>query len=136
MHPRVVPQPRVQLAVPDIHGPDLGRAAGQQHLGEAARRGAEVERHQTGGVDAEDIERMHELQRRARDPGQRVSGHGQHRSGGHPQAGLVRDPAVQGHHAGGDQRLRPRPARRQPFGHQRLIEPAAQKGTSTGPVAT
>ena len=40
---RIAPQSRMQLAMADIDGDDMARAARQQHVGEAARRGADVE---------------------------------------------------------------------------------------------
>ena len=41
----------------------------QQHIGEAAGRGADIEGDETGDIDGEVIERMRELDAAARDPG-------------------------------------------------------------------
>ena len=40
---RLAAQPRMQLTAADIDGIDAARAAREQHLGEAAGRGADVE---------------------------------------------------------------------------------------------
>ena len=50
-----------QLAVPGIDGVDAGRAAFEEHGGEAARRGAEVDRDPRADVDGEAFERRLEL---------------------------------------------------------------------------
>ncbi len=42
-------QPRMQLAAPDVDRVDAPRAAREQHLGEAAGRGADVETDAIGG---------------------------------------------------------------------------------------
>src|SRR5439155_1453689 len=60
-HARIVPQRPVQLAVTDVERHDLRRAAAQQHVGEAPRRGADVERAASRDVDAKRVERMREL---------------------------------------------------------------------------
>src|SRR5882724_1498612 len=65
---RVLAQLPGQLPVSDIDGVDLGGAARQQHVGEAAGRGADVEPDAAGRVDGEMIEGMRELQAAARDP--------------------------------------------------------------------
>ena len=52
---RVLAQLPGELAVADIDGVDLPRAARQQHIGEAAGRGADIER-DPSGVDAEMVE--------------------------------------------------------------------------------
>ena len=66
---RVLAQLPGELAAADIDRIDLGGAAGEQHIGEAAGRSADVEADPTRGIDAEMIERMGELQPAARDPG-------------------------------------------------------------------
>ena len=55
----------------DIDRRDMGSAALQQHLREAAGRGADVERLAAGGIEAEMVEPGNQLQRRARDIGLR-----------------------------------------------------------------
>ena len=57
----------MQLPVPDIDGVDLRRASRQEHLREAARRGADIERNAPRRIEAERIEPRFELQRAARD---------------------------------------------------------------------
>ena len=42
-HARIRAQPRMQLPVTDVDGDDMARAARQQNVGEASRRGADVE---------------------------------------------------------------------------------------------
>ena len=66
-HARVVAEPRVQLAVADVERDHARGAALQQDVGEAAGRGAEVEAVEPGGVDAEAVERVGELEPGARD---------------------------------------------------------------------
>ena len=51
-HARVVPQPRVKLAVADIDRIDLPRAAFAQHMGESAGGRADIERNETLRVDS------------------------------------------------------------------------------------
>ena len=52
-HPRVRPQRRVELAVPDVDRVDLRRAPLQEAVGEAARRGPGVQRPEPGNGHAE-----------------------------------------------------------------------------------
>ena len=58
----------------DIHGVDFGRAAGDQHVGEAPGRGADIERHPPLGVEAEGVERRRELDPAARNVGAALRG--------------------------------------------------------------
>ena len=46
-------QPRMQLAAADIDRIDAPRAALEQHFGEAAGRGADIEADAAGDIDAE-----------------------------------------------------------------------------------
>ena len=64
----------VELVPADIDGVDFGRPAGEQHLGEAPGRGADIERHPSFGVEAEGIERGCELEAAARDDRRRPRG--------------------------------------------------------------
>ena len=64
---RVGGELRVELAVADVDGEDLDRAAFEQHLGEAAGRGADVERHEALRRIAEAVERGDHLEAAARD---------------------------------------------------------------------
>ena len=54
---RIGGERRIHLAMPDIDGDDMRRAALQKHLREAAGRGAEIERRQARRVEAERVER-------------------------------------------------------------------------------
>jgi hypothetical protein len=60
-HALVIPQPPVELAMADVDGVYAPRAPLQQHVGEAAGRGAEVERRAARRIELEMIERMGEL---------------------------------------------------------------------------
>ena len=66
---RIVAQPPVELPVADVERDDARGAALQQHVGEAAGRGADVERLAAGDGDAEGVERVRELQAAAADVG-------------------------------------------------------------------
>ena len=58
---RVVADLRVELPVADVERDHPRRAALEQHVGEPAGRGADVERIETGDVDPERVERVGEL---------------------------------------------------------------------------
>ena len=60
---RVGGEARIKLAVADVDGEHLARAALEQHLREAAGRGAEVERDAAGRRIAEPVEPGDQLQR-------------------------------------------------------------------------
>ena len=64
----VLAQPRMKLAASDIDRVDACRAAREQHLGEAAGRGADIETDAPGQLEAEMIERGRELHPAARHP--------------------------------------------------------------------
>ena len=66
---RILAQLPGELAAADIDRIDLGGAAGEQDIGEAAGGGADIEADPARGIDPEMIERMGELQPAARDPG-------------------------------------------------------------------
>ena len=74
-HARVVAQPRVQLAVADVDRDHARGAALEQAVGEAAGRGADVERSRARRVDAERLERVRELLAAARDEPRRPLDH-------------------------------------------------------------
>ena len=59
--PRVAPQRLRELAAADVEGVDASRAALQQDVGEAARRGADVEGDQARRIDLEGVERGGQL---------------------------------------------------------------------------
>ena len=60
-HARVGAKLRMELTVPDVESADTGGACLQETVGEAARRGADVEAVLAGDVDAESLERAGEL---------------------------------------------------------------------------
>src|SRR5581483_5513919 len=66
-HARVVADLRMQLAVADVERDHARGATLEQHVGEAARRGADVDRIEAGDVETERVERVRELVSRARD---------------------------------------------------------------------
>ena len=72
---------------PDVDRPDLRRPRLEQHLAEAAGRGAEIERHRARRVEPEGLERVPELQRRPRDVGQGIARQLQPRPLRHPRRG-------------------------------------------------
>ena len=120
---RVGAQRRRELAVADVDRPDLGGAGREQHLAEAAGRGAEVEGDRALRVEPEDVEGVAELQPAARDVRQRVPLDGERRAWADPRRRLRHAHAVDPDGARRDQRLRPRPAVGEPGRHQRLVEP-------------
>ena len=69
-HARLAGKARMELAGADIDGHHMARAACEQHLREAAGRGADIEALGARHRDLRpEIERMGELQPGARDPG-------------------------------------------------------------------
>ena len=73
VHARVVAKAPVELAVADVEGDHPLGAALQQAVGEAARRGADVEAGAALDVDLERVERVLELEPAARDVARRSS---------------------------------------------------------------
>ncbi len=102
---RPVAQARMQLVAADVDRVDPARAARQQHLGEAAGRGADVEADAAGDVEAEPVERMRELDAGARHPRERRLG-ADDRLGGDLRRRLGDRHVVGGHQPGGDGGLR------------------------------
>ncbi len=86
----------MQLVAAHINGVDLGRAAGEQHFGEAAGRGADIERHPALRVQAEGFERGFELETAAGDVVAGARCHGKGRILGHQGTGLGRGLARHG----------------------------------------
>jgi hypothetical protein len=66
---RLALQAGVQLALADIDRVNLGRAAREQDVGEAAGGRADIETDEASGIDAEAIEPLDEFESAARDPG-------------------------------------------------------------------
>ena len=60
-HARIVAQRLGELATPDVEGVHANGATLQQHVREAAGRGAHVERRQAGRIDLEGVERRGQL---------------------------------------------------------------------------
>ncbi len=81
-HPRVHPELGMELAAADVDRIDLGRAARDQDIAEAAGRGAEIERDRIFWVKAEGIQRRREFLPAARDVAARA--------GAQPELGLGR----------------------------------------------
>ena len=113
-------QPRVQLAGADVDRVDPLGAAREQHLGEAAGRGAGVEANAAGDVETEMIERGGKLDAAARHIGVLGLG-GDDGGGGHFLRGFANGDAVGGHASGGDRGLRPRAAVEQAARDQQAI---------------
>jgi hypothetical protein len=64
----VSPQLLVELAMTDIDGVDESRAAREQHVGESAGRGANIEAIEAARMKPESVERRGELDAAPRDP--------------------------------------------------------------------
>ena len=99
--PGVIAQRGMQLAAPDIDGEDEARAVLQQHLGEAAGGGADVEADMALDLDRIQFQGAGELDAAARDPGVRGL-RGQFGIGGDHLRRFQHGPAVGGHAAGVD----------------------------------
>jgi hypothetical protein len=65
--PRIAAQLRVELPVPDVDRVHARGTALQQEIREAPGRRAEIGAALPGGIDGEDVERLLELERAARD---------------------------------------------------------------------
>jgi hypothetical protein len=84
----------VELQATDIDGIDLGRAAGEQHVGEASGRGADIESHPPRRFQPEGIQRGGELEPAAGDIGRGA------RLDLKDRAGRNQRPRLQRRHAG------------------------------------
>ena len=91
-----------ELAVADVDGVDLGRAALEQAVGEAAGAGTHVDCDQAADVQRKVVEGGGQLETAAADVGQRRA-HGQFGGVAHGLPRLVLDLAVDGDLAGHDQ---------------------------------
>ena len=104
---RMAAQPRVQLTAPDIDRVDAPRTAREQHLGEAAGRGADIEADAARRIEAEMIERRDKLQRRRARPTDAPAARRSARIGRDLVRGLAQHDAIGRHAAGRDRGLRP-----------------------------
>src|SRR3954468_20840847 len=122
---RVVAKAPVQLASTDVERDHAGRAAPQQHVGEAARRCADVESSSPRRIDRKGVEGSRELHAAAADV--RVVGRRQFHAGVVPdrRAGLRDHLSVDGYLTGQNERAGPLPRRRQAEVHERNIETRA-----------
>jgi len=93
--------------VADVHRMHKGGAASQQHVGEAAGGGADVEAHQSGRVEREVIKRAHQLEAAARHPGVVLAAQLERLTGGEKLARFVDAPLAGKQPAGEDERLSP-----------------------------
>jgi len=115
---RILPQFPGELTMPDIDGVDPRAAARQQHIGEAASRGADVESRPALEVDPKMVQGVSELDPAARNPGMVVSRDGERRIDCKLLARLVDAPSGASDDPGEDQSLRLSPA----FGHAKVDE--------------
>ena len=103
-HARVVAQALDELGAPHVDGVDDPRAASEQHVGEAAGRGAGIEAGEAGRVDLEGVERCLELVARPARP-LRLLEHRDRCVRRHELPGLELPTPVEFHVAGVDERL-------------------------------
>ena len=124
-HARILAQLPRELAVADVDRRDPRRAALDEHVGEAAGRGADVQRGAPADGDAERVERVGQLDAAA--PGVRVvGGRRRHvRRGRHRRARLRDDDPVDAHLAREHQRPRPGARGGQAALHHQRVEPRA-----------
>src|SRR5262245_25838359 len=73
LHARVAAPLPVELPVTDVDGDDSRRTALQQAIGEAAGRGADVERRASADVDLPVLQRRFQLEAAAADEGEIVA---------------------------------------------------------------
>ncbi len=132
-HPWVLAQRPVELAAADVHRMDAQRAALQERVGEAAGRGADIERDASANVDAQIVERARELGAAARYVA-RASLDADGDVVGDERRRTVRRLTFDAHGAGHDERLRALAARSERARHQELVEaaPSARAGGHAG----
>ena len=107
----------------DVERDDAGGAVAQEDVSEASRRGADVERGSPLDRDAEDAQRMIQLESAAAD--ERVIGDEEGDVGVHGdgRAGLVDGPAVDADLPGEDEGARPLARRRESALDEQRVEP-------------
>src|SRR5579872_3825312 len=118
---RVLAQFPGKLPAADIDRMHAGGAMRQQHVGEAAGRGADIERGAARRVEAEMIECKGELQPAARYPRMVAAGERERRVLIERSAALVDAPACGADQAGENQGLRLGPAFGEPLLDQQLV---------------
>ena len=112
---RVPAQSRVKLAVPDVDRVHAPGSTLQEHVGEAAGRGAQVAADQIFRIELEVIEAVLQLESAARDVAERLAALEPQLDRLVEQLSRFLDPVVPRHHfAGEDQRLRLAARFRQP----------------------
>ena len=125
---RIVAEFPGELAAPHVHGIDLGGAALEQHVGEAARRGADVEADHALGIDGETIEAVGELQAAARRVRMRLALDLERRVVGNGRARLLQAPRSGKDAAGHDEGLGLGARLRQAALDEELIEAGLRRG--------
>lgn len=89
----------MELPSADIDGIDLGRAAGEQHVGEASGRGADIERNPPRRLQPEGLQGGRELEPAAGDVGRGARLDLKDRAGGDQRPRLQRRHAGHAHGA-------------------------------------
>ena len=121
-HPLVLAQFPGKLPVPDIDGINLGRTAVQQHVGEAAGRGTDIQANPPRRINGEMIQRMGQFDTAARHPGMIPSTDLEWQVWRHRRSRFVETPRFGIDQTRHDKRLRPRPAFGQPAFDEQLID--------------
>ena len=129
---RVAANIGMDLAMADIDRRDMGSAALEQDLGEAAGRGADVERFTAGGIEAEMIEPANQLERGARYVALRRIIDGNQALRRNVLAGLAGNDAVDCHRATLDRVAGTRAAGKQTALDEQVVEPLAGAGWRRG----
>ena len=127
-HARIAPEARRELAVADIDRVHPARPARQQHIGEAAGGGADIQRRAPARIDPEVRERVVEFLAAPRDPGMVRAAHREREIVRDLEAGLVEAAFAREHPAGQQQRLRPGPGLGQAARHEQGVEPLLGAG--------
>ena len=129
-HARVVAQLPGELATADIDRMDARRPAMQQHVGEPAGGGPDVEADAPGRREREMIERMGELDAAAGDPGVVLAAHVERRVGRQRFPRLRNSPLAREHPPGQDQSLAAGPALGETSLDQKLVRPLLHRPAS------
>ena len=119
----IAPDFPIELAVADVERDHARRAPAEEDVGEAAGRGADVERKTAGHVDPEPVERVRELDAAASDIRMIRLDQRQIRVRINRRAGFGHDFAIHADETSEDQRARAFARRHQAPRDQRRIEP-------------